>query len=105
MQKKFGLKQKTINEINAIFSKYPGVQKTIIYGSRAKGNYKAGSDIDLALVGSHITHRDVSRILNDLDNSYMPYSFDLSIFAQLQHANLLNHIKRVGKIFYRRTEQ
>lgn len=105
MQKKFGLKQKMINEINTIFSRYPSVQKTIIYGSRAKGNYKAGSDIDLTLVGTRITHRDISRILNDLDNSYIPYSFDLSIFSQLQRANLINHIKRVGKIFYQRTEQ
>ncbi len=50
----YGLKEKHIKAINSVFSKYPQIEKTILYGSRAKGNYRNGSDIDLTLVGDDL---------------------------------------------------
>ncbi len=99
---KFGLPDDTIEKINAVFIKYPSVEKVIIYGSRAKGNYKNGSDIDLTMIGDSITNDEYRNIFFDLDDLPIPYSFDLSIFSQLNHADLKDHIARIGKIFYQR---
>ena len=98
----FGLKQDTINQINQIFSTYPEISKAIIYGSRAKGNYKPGSDIDLTLVGDNINHHQLLEILNTIDDLLLPYFFDLSIFNSLNNPNLIEHIERVGITFYKR---
>ena len=38
----FGLKTEVITQINQIFAQYPEISKAILYGSRAKGNYKNG---------------------------------------------------------------
>ena len=101
---KFGLSTDTIEKINAIFAKYPSVEKVIIYGSRAKGNYKNGSDIDLTLIGEKITNQDRTNIFFDLDDLPIPYSFDLSIFSKLDHEDLKDHINRVGKVFFERSQ-
>ena len=50
----FGLKEKHIKDIQSVFIKYPGIEKAIIYCSRAKGNYRPASDIDLALKGEEL---------------------------------------------------
>lgn len=100
---KFGLPDDTIEKINAVFEKYPAVEKVILYGSRAKGNYKNGSDIDLTMIGDSITSTICSQISWDLDDLPIPYAFDLSVFSELNHENLIDHINRVGKIFYQRS--
>lgn len=97
---KYGLKNEVIEHINKVFERYPKVQKVIIYGSRAKGNYKNGSDIDLTLVGEDITIQDVNRIYIDLDELYLPYMFDISIYKNLENLDLIEHINRVGCDFY-----
>ena len=98
----FGLKQDTINQINQVFSAYPEISKAIIYGSRAKGNYKPGSDIDLTLVADNINYHQLLEILNKIDDLLLPYFFDLSIFNSLNNPNLIEHIERVGITFYKR---
>lgn len=85
---KFGLTENTIKKINAAFAKYAPIEKVIIYGSRAKGNYKNGSDIDLTLIGEKISDHDFMHIRSDLDDMLTPYSFDLSLFQNIDHAEL-----------------
>lgn len=103
MTTQFGLKQETINEITAILKKNPNIEQAIIYGSRAIGNYKVGSDIDLTLVGDHdLTSDDVSHIQHELSESYLPYLFDISILREINNPDLIEHIQRVGKVFYKR---
>ena len=97
---RFGLTVETIHKINTVFSKHPSVEKVIIYGSRAKGNYKNGSDIDLTLLGQNISERDLMYIRSELDDMLTPYSFDLSLYQKIDHPDLLDHIKRVGCVFY-----
>ncbi len=97
---KFGLKELTIEQINNIFSQYPEVEKVILYGSRAKGNYKNGSDIDLTLKGKDLSLSIIHKIDNDLDDLLLPYTFDLSIFKHIDNPDLIDHIKRVGVVFY-----
>ncbi|MCL2688695.1 MAG: nucleotidyltransferase domain-containing protein [Chitinispirillia bacterium] len=97
----FGLPDKTINLINEIFAKYPGIEKVVIYGSRARGDYKNGSDIDLTIYGG-ISFREKLRISGLIDDLPIPYMCDLSIFKDIKNENLTEHIERVGQIFYER---
>lgn len=99
MTKKFGLTQETIDKIHSVFLKYPSVQKVMIYGSRAKGNYNNGSDIDLTFIGN-ISDKEWTGIHFALDDLLTPYSFDLSLFSEIESADLIDHVKRVGQIFY-----
>ena len=98
----FGLTDKIITTIRQIFVEFPVVEKAILYGSRAKGNYKHGSDIDLTLVGDMLDINALGSIADRLDESPIPYQVDLSIFDQLKHAGLKEHIERVGVVFYER---
>lgn len=98
----FGLSERATKTITDILAKYPEVEQAIIYGSRAKGNYREGSDVDLTFKGKDLTYDIVKRIWGDLDDSDSPYLFDLSIYHQLTNANFIEHIDRVGKVFYQR---
>ena len=99
---RFGLPQATIEKICGVLAHYPQVTKAVIYGSRAKGNYKNGSDIDLTLYGNELTHKISLAILVELDDLLLPYTIDLSIYAMLDHADLREHIEQVGMVFYER---
>lgn len=99
----FGLKETTIQKICGVFAKYPLVEKAVLYGSRAKGNYKNGSDIDLTLLGSEdLTLQVLYRIMDEIDELLLPYTFDLSIFHQISDSDVIDHIRRVGVVFYER---
>jgi len=97
---RFGLKEEVILAISNVFAHYPEVEKVLIYGSRAKGNYKPASDIDLTLLGDAIDLSIMNKISWDLDDLLLPYTFDLSIYHQLNDPSLLGHITRVGVLFY-----
>ena len=98
----FGLSETTCTTIRHILERYSKVEKAVIYGSRAKGNYKNGSDIDLTLMGDALDHQTLSEIAGELDDSFIPYTVDLSLYAALNHAKLREHIDRVGVVFYER---
>ncbi|MBW7989646.1 MAG: hypothetical protein FVQ84_06480 [Planctomycetes bacterium] len=102
---KYGLAEKTVENICAVFASFPEIEKAILYGSRAKGNFKTGSDIDLTLCGEALTSDLRSTIASELDDLLLPYVIDLSIFDELNHAKLRDHIKRVGVVFYERANQ
>ncbi len=101
---KFGLKEKTIQNINSVFSQYPLIEQVILYGSRAKGNYKNGSDIDLTIVDQGLTYSDLLRLENQLDDLLLPYYIDLSLLRKLTTPSLLEHIQRVGLVFYEKNK-
>lgn len=102
---KFGLSDKTIEAINSVLSKHSAVKKAIIYGSRAKGNYKNGSDIDLTLVGDGISYNELGTIDFELDDLLLPYTIDLSILCLISDADVVDHIRRIGRPFYERRAQ
>lgn len=102
---RFGLKKETIEKICAVFSRYPQVEKAVLYGSRAKGNYKNGSDIDLTLYGNaDLTTTVLYKIIEEIDDLLLPYTIDLSIFGNISDADVIEHIQRVGVVFYVRDE-
>lgn len=96
----FGLKEMSISKIQHVFAHYPQIEQAILFGSRAKGNFKTGSDIDLALKGVELTLTVINKLSNEIDDLLLPYSFDLISYSQVNNPELLEHIKRVGIIFY-----
>lgn len=80
----------------------PLVEEAILYGSRGKGVYKPGSDVDLVLKGKELTLQDLNRVSLALDDLLLPYTFDLSLFHHIDNEELLTHIGRVGKTVFRR---
>ncbi len=96
----FGLKDTHINSIQSVFKNYSIVGKALLYGSRAKGNYRNGSDIDLTLVGDNIDLTTLLKIENELDDLFLPHKIDLSILHKIENPVLIEHINRIGKIFY-----
>ena len=98
----FGLSDGTIETVRAILEDYPAVKAAILYGSRAKGTERSGSDIDLALVGADLTHRMLLRIADRLDDSMVPYGFDLCLLKDIGDPALRNHIERRGVFLYQR---
>jgi len=95
----FGLPGETIRLINEVFSGYPKIEKVLIYGSRARGDCKSGSDIDLTIVGD-ISVEDKMHIAGLIDDLPIPYMCDLSVLAHIKNENLVEHIRRVGQVFY-----
>jgi predicted nucleotidyltransferase len=105
---RFGLSANVTAAIQSVLARHPNVRRAVLYGSRAKGNYKPGSDIDLTLFaaeGRQIDHRELADILDEVDDLLLPYTLDLSNFDALDHAELKAHIERVGKVFYDRGDE
>ena len=96
----FGLKEHVIQKIQSVLENFPEIEEAVLYGSRAKGNYKNGSDIDLTLKGKNLNLLILGKIDEQLDDLLLPYTFNLSIYHQISNAEFLNHINRVGKIFF-----
>lgn len=97
----FGLEQKVIDLILNYFASKDKVLEVYIYGSRAMGRESTGSDIDFAIVTS--SQDDLSgQVKLDLEELPTPYLFDVCDLKYLTNSKLHDHIKRVGKIFYRR---
>lgn len=102
MNNRFGLTEETLQKITGTLSKFPEIDEAIIYGSRAKGNFRPGSDIDLTLKGSQLDLTKLLRIDTALDDLLLPYKFDLSVYEKITDTPFLEHIARVGQSFYKK---
>ena len=97
----YGLSSQTLDTLNEIFKRYSCIKQVILYGSRAKGNYRNGSDIDLSIkTKDDYSFTDLLRITGDFDDSDIPYFVDVSVYDKLSNPNLKAHIDRVGKVIY-----
>lgn len=97
----FGLDPSVIAKLGAVFAQYPGVAEVRLYGSRAKGSFHNGSDIDLTILGDGVSDQQLLHMESDIDDLLLPYSVDLSLFRQIDNLDLIDHIERIGKTFYR----
>ena len=93
---RFGLTERDMNTLGNIFLNFPQVLQLVIFGSRAKGNYKRGSDIDIAIMNAGIDEDILRKIKSDLEESDLPYKTDLVNFPTLTNKEFIDHIKRVG---------
>jgi predicted nucleotidyltransferase len=92
----YGLEDITLQKIKSVFSNFPQIEQAILYGSRAKGNFRPGSDIDITLKGDGLTLAVMNEIGLRLDDLLLPYFIDLSVYSHIKEADLLEHIERVG---------
>jgi len=99
---KFGLTENTVQKITNLISQYEEIEEAIIYGSRAKGNFRNGSDIDLVFKGAHLTLSLLNKLDQNLDDLMTPYKFDLSIYGHINNPDLKDHIQRIGITFFKR---
>lgn len=99
-----GLAIEDIELIREVFSRHENIEKVLIYGSRAMGNYKPASDIDLTLIGSHIDLGLQNEIELELDDLMLPYKFDISVYDKITNSEFLELIQKEGKEFYERSQ-
>ena len=97
---KFGLSDTVIKELQDVFRRYANIKKVLIFGSRSKGNYRAGSDIDLAVIGKDIDYRLILNLQCDIEDLELLYSIDLIDYQKKKGTPIGNHIDRVGQVFY-----
>ena len=97
---KYGLSVANGKRITDILSQFAEVREAILFGSRAKGNYKSGSDVDLAVKGP-ISKDVLSALLTAFEDSILPYFFDVVIYEHITNEALKEHIDRVGISIYK----
>ncbi len=97
----YGLKDEYLEELHSIIKRLPDIEEVILYGSRARGDYGVGSDIDICLKGKNITSTDIVNLKNYLYESRIPYFFDISIWHDLKNEDFKNNIAKDGKIIYK----
>lgn len=100
-----GLTEKHKEIIGRIFSRQPHVEEAIVFGSRAKGNYKPGSDIDMAIKGPNLTRADLCALAGDFEESLLPFFVDLQPYSSISNPELKGHIDRVGITIYKRNSK
>jgi predicted nucleotidyltransferase len=101
MNNRFGITEKSYNYIVSYLKTNPNIEKVILFGSRAKGNYKNGSDIDLAIKGERCSPElaiDIESYINEVIP--VPYTVDVVDYNSLKKKELKEHIDRVGVLFY-----
>ena len=99
----FGLQTDEVERIRFVLAKHPAVEQALVYGSRAKGTHRPGSDVDLVLVGP-VSHQELNQIETELDDLLLPYPLDLSVYSRIESQALLDHIRRVGLVLYKAGE-
>jgi predicted nucleotidyltransferase len=105
MHMQYGLSEKNIHRIQQIFQLFPEVDAVVLFGSRARGQFRAGSDIDLALKGASIQLKTLLRISRMLDDLMLPIRFDLLIYQYVSDTSLLRQIDEEGILLYQKTSE
>jgi len=101
----YGLLDRDFKYILEAIGKYLEIEEVIIFGSRAMGNYKKGSDVDIALKGKKADRKIVCRLSDDLNEEYpLPYFFDVVSYNDITNEELKKHIDSMGKCIYKRSE-
>ncbi len=98
----FGLSDRSVRTVQSILQQEPAVERAILFGSRAKGTHRPGSDIDLALVGPELQHTALLRLMRAFADSSLPYTVDLAVWHLIEDPELRSHIDRRGVPFYER---
>ena len=96
----FGLSEEVINLLMSVFISVDKIEKVVVFGSRAKGNYRPGSDIDLAIFAADFTPNDLVNLLLKIDDLTLLYHVDCINYAAITNPALRRHIERVGEPLY-----
>ena len=97
----YGLKQRDIDYLITALKQFTEIEKAIIFGSRAKGNYKPASDLDIVVKGEKIADNTILKLLDLLEEELpLPYFIDVLHYEKINNKELKEHIDRMGKVFY-----
>jgi predicted nucleotidyltransferase len=96
----WGLAPGPMARIRSVLAGFPEIERVLLFGSRAKGNFRAGSDIDLAIVGEAMGFERLAQLENQLDDLLLPWRIDLVLWHQIDNPKLMAHIQRVGQVFF-----
>ena len=99
-----GLSESTVAQIGNVLARFPEVERALLFGSRAKGSHRQGSDIDLALIGIRLNWRTLGQIDHALDDLLLPYRFSLIQLSDRTDPEVAAHVHRVGRLFYERAQ-
>ncbi len=94
-----------LNLLYSLFARQKQIEQVILYGSRAKGTNKPFSDVDITLLGIGLNRSHLNRLMADIDESPLPYLFDISLFDKLTNPDLIEQIKQTGVILYQREKK
>lgn len=98
----FGLKDIMMEQLVRILETHPSVEEVLIFGSRSKGNFRQGSDIDLAIKGLRLTFDDILTLQVRIEDLNLPYKVDLIDYNKIDDPEFRSHVDRIGKTFYSR---
>jgi len=99
----YGLKNTDLETILEAVKKYPNINEAILFGSRAMGTHKLGSDVDIALKGDGLSGTILALSVYLNQESILPYYFDIIDYHVIDNTELIDHIDRVGKSIYKKT--
>lgn len=95
-----GLPKAVLEKLRRVFAAGPGIERVILYGSRAKGTHRKGSDIDITILGESLDFTALLSIETEIDDLMLPYMMDVSLFHHLDNGELIEHIRRRGITIY-----
>ena len=98
----FGLSDDIVKELCEVFREHSNIDEVLIFGSRAKGNYSTGSDIDLAVKGHNISFRELAEISLQIEKLELLYKVDVLNYYEKIGTPIGAHIERVAQVFYRK---
>ena len=101
----YGMTDDELNLLYSLFARQKQIEQVILYGSRAKGTNKPFSDVDITLLGIGLNRSHLNRLMADIDESSLPYLFDISLFDKLTNPDLIKQIEQTGVILYQREEK
>ncbi|MEJ6949641.1 nucleotidyltransferase domain-containing protein [Natronospora cellulosivora (SeqCode)] len=102
---KFGISEDIFRKIVGTIEKFPSIEQVYVFGSRARGDFSKGSDLDLALSGENITSKEVNLLQDALDNLNTIISIDIVNIDEIEKEKLSNNIKKEGVLIYDRKRQ
>jgi predicted nucleotidyltransferase len=91
-----GIPPEAKERLLAVLNRHPLVQEVWLYGSRAMGTFRPGSDIDLTVKGEGLRHDDLVGWMVAIDDLLLPWTVDVSLYRELP-PELRQHVKRVGR--------
>ena len=100
----YGITDNELDLLCSLFTRHKEIEQVILYGSRARGTHKPFSDIDITLLGIGLTRSHLNHFMADIDESSLPYFFDISIFSKLTNPDLIEQIQQTGVVIYQREE-
>ena len=98
----YGMTDEELNLLCTLFAEQKEIEQVILYGSRAKGTHKPFSDVDITLMGYGLTCNHLNRLFSEIDESSLPYRFDISIFSKLTNEALIEEIEKTGVVLWRK---